>query len=527
MVRRLLALVAACVACSSSEPRPEPNTAGAPFRRLTRTEYNNTVRDLLGITSRPADTFPPEEQANGFSNNSEVLGVSQVLAEQYMQAAETLADVYTREVNDVLPGCVKTDGEPCAVAFIQEFGRKAFRRPLTQEEVDTYTALWRIGKEAAHLDEGIEMVVQAMLQSPYCLYRIELGEPGGPSGLRRPTSFEMASRLSYLLWGTMPDEEHFAAATAGALSTPDEIEAQARRMVDDPRARETLRHFFEQWLELELIDSLDKDTNVYPAFRGEIRPLLKHEVEAFIDHVVWEGSGDLTELFTAPYTFMNKPLADFYGVSGPTGDEFVRVELDPARHAGILTQAGILASFSKPNQSSPIHRGKWVRERLLCNTLPSPPPDLEIKPPDLDPNLTTRERFSQHRDDPFCAGCHELMDPIGLAFEHYDGIGLWRDLENGFEIDDSGHILGTDVEGDFNGPVELAHKLGASTDVRACVALSLFRFSYGRSEGPEDAYSVKTIADRIGGGQDVRELLVALTQTDAFLYLPAAPGGEK
>jgi hypothetical protein len=523
---RGLAVILVAAACSS-DPAPDPNAGSAPFRRLTRSEYNNTIRDLLGDTSQPARLFPPEEHANGFGNNSEVLGVTQLLAENYLTTAEALAERYTREVDDILPGCRKTDGEPCAVAFIRDFGKRAFRRPLTDAEVEQFTSLWRAGAKAQHFDEGVEMVLQAMLQSPHFLYRVEHGEPGGPVNLRRPTSWEMASRLSYLMWSSMPDEELFAAAEAGTLTDPAEIEAQARRMFVDPRTRATVGSFFDQWLELDLIDGLSKDPSIFPRFKGGLRPHLRTEIQTFIDHVVWEGSGELAELLTAPYTFMNKPLADFYGVTGPTGDAFVRVELEPERHAGILTQGGILAAFAKPNQTSPIHRGKWVRERLLCETLTPPPPEIETQPPDLDPTLTTRERFFQHRDDPFCAKCHELMDPIGLAFEHFDGAGLWRDDEHGLAIDASGEIVGTDVSGEFYGAVELARKLATSAQVQDCVSLSMFRYAYGRTESMADASSLHHLRKRFGRSNDLRELFLSLTETDAFRYLPATSGGAK
>jgi hypothetical protein len=427
----------------------------------------------------------------------------------------------------VLPGCTKLDGEPCARAFIEGFGKRAVRRPLTGEEIDRFVGLWRAGKQRLHFDEGIEMVVQAMLQSPHFLYRVEVGEPPAKGEtVRRPTPWEQASRLSYMLWGTMPDDELFAAAEADALRTPEQIGAHAQRMIADPRARANVASFFAQWLQLDEIDHLDKDVAVYPRFSSEIRPLLRKEIATFIDHVVWDSGGGVEELLTADYSFMNRRLAEYYGVTGPTGEAFERVDLDPTRHAGILTQAGILASLAKPNQSSPVHRGKWVRERLLCEELMPPPPNVEVTPPNLDPGLTTRERFSQHRESPFCSACHEMMDPIGLGFEHFDGAGLWRDEENGRPVDDSGEIVGTDTPGPFRGPVELGEKLARSQQVRECVTLSMFRFAYGRTEAHEDERSLELLRERFATGQ-IAELLAALTETDAFLYLPAAKEGEK
>src|SRR5687768_12788105 len=218
MIRRSVAIVVLLVACAE-EGRPPPDTGAAPFRRLTRGEYNNTVRDLLGVSIRPADTFPPEEQAHGFSNNSEVLGVTQVLAENYLVAAEQLADEVTANVAEFV-GCDPADGVACAMEFIEEFGLRAFRRPLEAEEIMRLADLFTTGVEAKDFQTGIQMVVTAMLQSPHFLYRVELGEPPAPGErLGRPTAWETASRLSYLLWGSLPDEELFAAAEAGVLST--------------------------------------------------------------------------------------------------------------------------------------------------------------------------------------------------------------------------------------------------------------------------------------------------------------------
>lgn len=291
-------------------------------------------------------------------------------------------------------------------------------------------------------------MLQALLQSPAFLYRVEAaGAPLKPGDAHVAlTDWEMASRLSYLLWGSMPDDELFAAAAAGKLRTKEEVLARAQRMIESPRARDMVANFHKQWLLLGEIDNLDKNTTVYPAYRPELRPLWRRETEEFVSRTILDEGGSLTALLTASHSFMNKSLADFYGVSGaPSEDAWVKVPLDPTRNAGFLTHAGHLAALSKPNQSSPVHRGKFVREQLLCQQLPPPPPNIDITPPDLDPKLTTRERFAQHSTDPTCKGCHHLMDPVGLGFEHYDGLGKWRDEENGLPIDDSGKVEEADL----------------------------------------------------------------------------------
>jgi hypothetical protein len=543
----LLSAVLSAAACTGTigeapndEPKPTTQTDDActgiepgdsPIRRMTRTEYDNTVRDLLGDTTEPARDFVPEEEALGFNNQASTLGVTQILAEEYMDASEKIA---ARAVShlDTLVGCdPKAKGDDvCATAFIASFGKRAFRRPLAPDEITRLQGVFTWGREQSGFATGIRLVIEAMLQSPHFLYRVELGmpEPVAP-GVVKLGPWETASRLSYLLWNSMPDDELFAAAEGGRLATPKDIEAQARRMLDDPRARRAVENFHFQWLGLRNIETLNKDPATYPKYDPKLRPLWKDETLAFLDYVVFDGEGDLTTMLTAPYSMMNEELATFYGVSGPKGEGFERVSLDPDEHAGFLTQASVLAVNAKPNQSSPVHRGKFVREQLLCQLLPPPPNNIEIKAPDPALNATTRERFAEHSKNPACAGCHRLMDPVGFGFEHYDGIGLYRDLDEGLPIDASGRINGSeDVDGPFDGPVELAHELARSEQVRSCVTKQWFRFGYGRPEQEADTCSLRKVQDAFrASGYNIKELLVALTQTDAFLYRKATTGGTK
>jgi hypothetical protein len=480
----------------------------SPMRRLTRFEYNNTVRDLLGDTTQPANAFPPEELAFGFDNNADALATSPLLAEQYLLAAENLAKTAVQNLGKLVP-CDPAGGESCAHTFIVEFGRRAWRRPLEPDEVDGLLALFRSG---ADFPTGIRLVLEVMLQSPAFLYRVETGAPGAAA---RPSSWEMASRLSYLFWATMPDDTLFRAAAADELAASDQVLAQAQRMLADPRARVVVDNFHRQWLQLNRTDSMQKDAAIYPAFSAELAQLMKTETHTFLDYVVFDGNGDLDMLLEAPFSFMNATLAQFYGVAGPSGSTFERVALNPTERAGLLSQAGLLAIYAKPNQTDPVHRGKLVREKFFCQTLPAPPGNIVIMPPPLDPTLTTRQRFQQHSTDPACASCHTLMDPIGLGFESFDGIGQFRTTENGLTIDASGTISASDVDGNFVGVVDLAHRLAQSQEVRACV------------ETPDDRASLEELQQRFEqSGYKLRDLILALAQTDAFLYRAAPrPGG--
>ena len=532
----LALLMAASCGQESLPPTCEgPLSPGpAPIRRLTQVEYNNTIFQLLGDTTFPASEFPPDEEANGFDNQATALVVSPLLAEQYMEAAEALSARHADKLLAELTACTASAVDQAACEqdveeFIRSFGLRAFRRPLTEDEVqlhrDVFVQGTALGTGAYDPRTGLQLVVQAMLQSPHFLYRVEFGMPEPVEGdVVQLSSYEMASRLSYLFWNTMPDQALLDAAAADELRTAAQIEAQARRMLQAPRAREAAKNFHRQWLRLDEIShiaAVGKDRTIYPGYSEAILPLLQKETELFLDHVIFEENGSVEDLFTAPYSMMNQQLAEFYGIPNPPqGNEFVRVDLDPSTYGGFLTQAGLLALHAKPDRSSPIHRGKFVRESLLCQ-VPPPPPDIVPEAPTVDPAQTTRDQFTQHSQDPACKGCHLMMDPIGFGFEHFDGLGRYRETEgNDLPIDASGEILSTtDADGEFYGAVELGQRLGASTQVRDCVSTQWFRYAYGRTETEADQCSVDIVRDAFAAANyDVKELLVALTQTDAFRY---------
>jgi hypothetical protein len=515
-----------------------------PIRRLTRFEYNNTVRDLLGDATNPADLLPPEEEVAGFNNQAAALTSSDLLIEQYMKVAEEVSARAVGDIGALLPECdPMLDGEdPCALSFIEDFGRRAYRRPLSQAEVERLKSVfdWAVNDpDLGRFEDGIQVVIEAVLQSPSFLYRAELGGETPIEGDVVPfTSWEMATKLSYMLWNTMPDAELFAAAEADELRTKDQIAAQATRMLEDDKARDLIRNFHTQWLLLSHLDSVTKDTSVYPAFSGSLRPLWKEEIQRFVEHVILEGDGSLQSLLTASYSFMNEDLASFYGsdvLDSVTGSEFRQVELAADRRAGLLTSAGLMATHANLNQSSPVFRGKFVREQLMCDTLPLPPNDLVIEPPELDPTKTTKEQFEEIGANPTCAGCHSLMNPIGFIFEHYDGVGQWRDQQNGKDIDATGEVVQTeDIDGVYDGAIELAHALAGSSQVQECVSSQWFRFAYNRTVTPEDSCSVEQLNEVFADSNfNIKALLVALTQTNAFLYRravelePDATGGAQ
>jgi hypothetical protein len=508
--------------CEAARP------GASPIRRLTRIEYDNTVRDLLGEGAQPARAFPPEEIALGFDNSATARGVTEPLTEQYMLAAEGLAERASNEAA-IVPCDPAAMGEAsCADRFLRTFGQNAYRRPLDEDEIRSLQGTFDRGRQTGTFQTGVRFVIERILQSPSFLYRVEVGEPSPVEGAAAPLmSWERASRLSYFLWQTMPDRSLFAAAAAGELATRAQVLAQARRMLADPKARPVLAHFAEQWLNLDKLDAVVKDTVQFPAFTRDVPALLKEETHRFVADVVWNRQGGLGMLLTAPYTFVNSKTAPFYGLAAPPGSDFVRVDLDARQRSGIVTQLGFLAFAAKPNQTSPVRRGLFVRNNLMCDPPASPPPDINVKVPEPEPGQTGRERFATHTANVACAGCHRAMDLIGFGFESYDAVGRWRESDAAQRIDASGEVTSSTI-GKFVGAVELARKLSESEQVRQCLGKQWFRFAFGREETGDDACTLATLYREIATpDESIQALVLAVTQTDAFLYRrPYAPALE-
>jgi hypothetical protein len=492
-----------------------------PLRRLTQAEYNNTVRDLLGDSSSPANAFPPDQRQGDFSNTAVALTVSPLLAQSYETAAETLATTAMGHLATLVACDTTTTGEEaCAAQFVSTFGKRAFRRPLTADEQSGFMALYETNRSAADYNNGIQSVVEAFLQSAPFLYRPEFGTQNQAVGTVVPlTSYEMASRLSYFLWGSMPDDALFAAADANALTTAEEVAAQATRLLADPKAHPAIGQFFSEWLGVDQIDGASKDPTTYPSYTPQVRDAMQQETLAFTDWVMWGSDAKLQTLLTAPVSFVNASLAPLYGMSNITGATLQQVQLDPTQRAGIVTQPGVMTVLAKADRSSPVLRGKFVREKMFCQLVSPPPQNIVITPPTITPGVSTREMFTMHSAVQPCKGCHTLMDPIGFGFENYDGIGQWRTTDQGQPVDASGTLTATDSDGTFNGAVDLAHKLAESPDVRDCVATEWFRYAMGRGEASDDACALQSLKDSFATSQsNMNQLLVAVTQMVTFRY---------
>ena len=513
---------------SSGPSRPPPDgTCGVtaqvphtPLARLTAAEYQRTVSDLLGRNPELSFSLAADSEAAGFRVGT---GVPALLAEQYVDAALEIAARVVAEDLDGLVPCASDADRACAESFLTDFGTRAFRRPITDEEKTEYLAAFDLGSEL-DFATGIESLVASVLASPKLLYRLELpveaAEPGTTAAM---DSFSLASRLSYFIWGSAPDQALLNAAASGELAG-EGLEAQARRMLDDPKGVDAVREFARQWLKLDRLETIQRDTEFYTEFNDVYRSQLRSSMDAFIEDAFRGPESTITNLFTSDVIYADDELASALGLSNGNGNQFTA----GADRRGLLTQPGFLAIHGLEVLTDPIHRGLFVRNQVLCQTLPEPPDNVDISIPDPEPNETTREFFTRLTSDVYCSGCHSLINPLGFAFEHFDAIGRWRADEDGRAIDASGELNGTDVDGPFSGAVELGERIAGSETAATCMALQWFRFGLGREETDYDSCSLAEIESNFAAsGGDLRELMVAIVKSDAFRHVYVQPGADR
>jgi hypothetical protein len=469
-----------------------------PLRRLTRAEYNATVADLLGDGSEPASGFVPDEKPGGFPSNNTAADALQI--EQYQAAAASLAATAAQTQFESWIVCDRED-EGCARTFIGDFGKRAFRRPLAPQEVADYAELYRELRDEAGGTAALQHVVETMLMSPNFLYHVELGEPDDDGPIVRLTPWEVAGRLSYFAWGTMPDAALMDAAAAGQLGTKDGVEAQLRRLLEDPRAEESVVRFSEYWLDLTHLEEAERDTGMFPEWEASMLDAMQREARAFVAQTWLHGEGTLRALFTSREGYLDDArLAELYGVALPDDPETPVVFEDDQR-AGILTLGAVLVSHAYPTENSWVHRGKLVRTKMLCGELPPPPPTVEFDEVN-DPNRLT---------NPDCAPCHIQMDPIGQAFDAYDPTGRYLGAPVAGEV--SASMIGT-----FDSIPQLAEKMAEDQAVQECLADQLSRFALARSLD-EDCSRDEILQTFADSGYDLRELMVAIATSDAFVML--------
>jgi hypothetical protein len=515
----------------AARPREEPKPAGAVLRRLTNSQYNSTVRDLLGDDSRIANGFPPEDFVNGFRNQYQSQSTSPLLAESYAMAAEKLAKraLSRADINGIVPCQPATPNDAeCRSNFIRSFGRKAFRRPLTVAEFGRYAALFTAAaNDSGDFHQSAQMVVEAMLQSPNFLLRVEGGQ------VPEWQAYETASRLSYFLWNSMPDEQLFRSAEKGELNTPEGLEREARRLLRDPRAQEAMNEFLGEWLRLDRLQTAVKDRRTFPTFTLELAASMAEETRRLFSNLVW-GNGNFMEFYSADYAYVSSDLASLYRIK-PPAQEYAKVSLAATERSGVLGQATFLALTSKPAETSPTARGLFVREQFLCQEVPQPPPGVSTNLPALTKAKpqTTRERLDVHLNSESCASCHALIDPIGFGFEKFDAIGQRREKQKivfraargekdegptsvELDLDTSGQVAGL-KDSAFSSPLELGKILAASTQCQECVVKQLFRYAAGRHENSADRVVIgRAYKDFRDSGFRFQELLVSLSRWMVF-----------
>jgi len=407
---------------------------------------------------------------------------------------------------------------PCARQILSTLARRAYRRPVAENDLDDLAAFYNEGREADGFDAGIERALRALLVSPDFLFRVVSDPPGTAAGDHYPLSdLELASRMSFFLWSSVPDDELLDVAEQGRLQDPTVVEAQVRRMLADPRSEALAKNFAGQWLRLRNISGALPSDVIFPDFGESLREDFVRETELFFDSIMRDGRS-VTELLTADYTFLNERLASHYDITGVYGSDFRRVALvDPNRH-GLLGQGSILTVTSYPDRTSPVGRGKWVLENVLGTPPPPPPANVPELEPDADSGkaLSMRERMEQHRANPVCASCHRIMDPLGLALENFDAVGRWRaHMPGGTAID----ATGTMPDGTaFEGPADLRELLVGNPEQFATVVTEkLLTYALGRGVEYYDAPAVRQIT-RGAAGDDygLASLVVGVVQSTPF-----------
>jgi len=636
--------------------RPDPGRV--TLRRLNRSEYTNTVRDLLAVDFRADESFPVDDSGDGFDNIGDVLTVSPVLMEKYLAAAERIAEralgatvlpkpvqvehrIETETLRRVdpstvearphidydadydlvvgLPGqrpegskpvslgvwvdgalvhqqevattasklvynkpyseerlriylpegghalrlgfirdafvetlpeqnlydpksnkwigmvhvvgpfasqrvpasrkrllvCDPSTGAACVERILSTLARRAYRRPVTPAEVDTLKGFVDLASaDGRSVEQGIGLALQAVLVSPHFLFHVERDPAASElTAVQRISDVELASRLSYFLWSSMPDDELLEAASRGRLSQPKVLEAQVRRMLRDPKASALAENFAGQWLEIRNLDAIRPDPQKFPGFSPELRDAMRSETELFFAAMLRDDR-PLGEFLDARYTFLNETLAEHYGIAGVRGSEFRRVALTTGQRGGILSHASVLAVSSYPTRTSVVIRGKYVLQNILGAPPPPPPPDV----PSLDEkqvasSASLRQQMEEHRANPVCASCHARMDPLGFGLENYDAIGRWRTADGGLPVDASGVLPSGQA---FGNPAELRRVLvGLLPDFSRCLTEKMLTYALGRGLEPYDKPTVRAITQRLaasGGGLQtlVREIVRSL-----------------
>jgi hypothetical protein len=502
-----------------------PKVAGrVTCRRLNRTEYKNTIRDLLAVDFNPFGEFPHDDVGYGFDNIGDVLSLPPLLMEKYVAAAKKIADqaitakdkdklIYVAHpAPDTKPPKIPRDA---AKECLTRLATRAFRRPPMPDELDRLLKLYDVGEkvEGGDFEKAMKLPIRGLLVSPYFLFRVE-NEGGMDTYPLSP--WELATRISYFLWASMPDDELFELAKTGRILNPPVLEQQVLRMLKDPKAVALSENFTPQWLQIRRLEEMKFDSKQFPAWDASFRADAIHETVAFFDTVKSEDLSVLS-FIDSDFVVVNDRLAHHYGITAG-GSGFQKVKVTDPKRGGILTTVAVLAATSDPDRTSPVKRGKWVLETILASPPPPPVPDAaNLKTDPETANLPLRQRMEKHRADPNCASCHKRMDPIGFGFENYDAIGAWRDQDKGQPIDASA-VLPEGTK--FNGPVELKNILKQrKSEFVEGFTEKLLTYAIGRGVEVYDGPAVKAIGDAVAkNGYKFSALVVEIAKSYPFQY---------
>lgn len=520
---------------SGSGPGPAPEGNVDPGRvgihRLNNTEYDNTVRDLLGTTSRPAAAFLAEEGLH-FDNTASALGMTPAQYDAYLKAAgDLMSESLESEAQRArfLTCTPAVAGDACARGIIESFGMKIFRRPLRAADIERAMKVY--DADLARTDDGVAAVGQAlraMLSAANFLYRVE--RDADPTSVTpHPLSgYEMASRLSYLHWSSMPDSALFEAARRGELSEAAALEATVERLLADSKSRAFVESFAGQWLDIRSLFTHSVTSQIFPAYTIALSDAMAAEGYAWFEEFLRRDL-PLDEWFTADFNHVNDVLARHYGFPAPGSDQLVRVEVTTDQRRGFLGLASFLTHTSVPSRTSPTERGAWVLSELLCEPPPPPPgavPELDesAEPGEAQPagNENVRVRLERHRTDPACAACHQLFDPIGLGLERFDGIGAYREAYGNGDLIPLEGVMPDGTP--FSGPQELGALLGQDPRFAACAVTKMLTYALGRELEAPDARAVELLKERWAArGLTFKNLLKEVVLTDAFRFRRGEP----
>ena len=498
------------------------HAASSEGRRITLAAYQRAIADVFDGTVVGSAKFPGTygKSATGYSTEAAINGLGEQDVAQIQVAAEEVALGVAGALPKLLPCAAAAADEACVGVFLDKYARRAYRRALSAEEKAQLLATFRTGltSPGATFTDGVALVVAHMLQTPQFLYVMEDAAPAA----RRLTGEELASRLSFLLWDSVPDDALLAAATSGALSDATKVLEQAKRMLASDKANTAIARLFREWTGASQLAPANKDAVTYPSFDAALARSMNESFDRFAVGQL-RGDGTLTSLLKSSEAYVDATMATFYGVTAPPAGQWAKVTLDPTRYSGLSTQAAVLASLAHPADASFVLRGKFVITRLLCGSLGEAPANAlsvfgSLPTP---PQPTGKDVSATLLSEPGCASCHKTINPPGLAFEHFDGVGRYRErYGSGKAIDTSGTLSGLVPQPiQFQGPSELMDALAKEPQAAVCFATQLFRFAMSRRETPDDQCALQALGDALAASDGkLAETLLALTTTDAFTH---------